>query len=245
MRYLTTLLVAGCLALSAAADTIYAPPKAATKEGNRKDHDALGRGDGGPGDVDRFQEVYGAALFPGGPELITQIAFRPADGVSGTWTFPDLQFTLSTTTQSPGSLSTDLDSNIGSNATVVFSGSLTWTAPVAGAPGSLTPWYFVVNLTTPFLYDPSQGNLLLEVDNLDDSIKPPVLDAQHTNGKTVSSDIQLDDDDAGTPSNRVLETRFEASPVPEPSGFFLLGSGASGLGLWLGRRRCRRSGFRS
>jgi hypothetical protein len=243
VRHLTTLLVAGCFTLSAVADTIYAPPKAATSELPSKSVDTFGRGD--DGGEDRFQQVYARKLFPG-PEMITQIAFRADISVAGyplTYTFPDVEFTLSTTSAQPGHLSSNLDSNLGPDETTVFSGSLTWTAPGPG-PTALgpNPWYFVVNLATPFLYDPSKGNLLLNIENFADTVKPPVLDAMDTKGMTTSTVSQFDGDDVGhhptwpwRPASRL--TRCRSRPVSSCWAVAYSASGLAGGGR-LGCKPC-------
>jgi hypothetical protein len=99
-----------------------------------------------------YQEAYASSDFSG-PELITGIDFFEAAGDSGSIYSGTYTLSLSVISAGIGSLSsTNLASNIGSdNAvfdTVVLSGT---------APGELT---FTGN---PFLYDPSQGNLLLNI----------------------------------------------------------------------------------
>ncbi len=103
-----------------------------------------------------YQQVYSHTQFTG-PITILDLEFfnTVADSGAtqmntGTWTIY-----LSTTSADWNTLSTTYANNIGGNNTLVFSGDLT------------QPWTFGdtlhVTLTTPFTYDPSQGNLLMDV----------------------------------------------------------------------------------
>jgi hypothetical protein len=103
-----------------------------------------------------YQQVYTASAFSG-PITVTGLGFfntQTNSSVtampSGTWTI-----SLSTTSADWNSLSTNPASNIGANNTQVFSGNLA------------QPWSFgntlAISLTTPFTYDPSKGNLLMDV----------------------------------------------------------------------------------
>ena len=53
--------------------------------------------------------------------------------------------------------------NIGTNVTTVFSGSLPLSSQYAGPAGGPKAFDMVVNFTTPFVYNPSSGNLLLDI----------------------------------------------------------------------------------
>jgi hypothetical protein len=103
-----------------------------------------------------YQQVYTASAFSG-PLTITNLEFynTQLDSAatamnSGTWTIA-----LSTTSADWNTLSTDFASNIGGDNTTVFSGNLS------------QPWAFgdtlSIILTTPFTYNPGNGNLLMDV----------------------------------------------------------------------------------
>lgn len=115
----------------------------------------------------RYQQLYDAAQFAGvsAPVWITELRFRPNGSISETFssTLPDIRINLSTTTASPDALSKTFAANIGSDDTVVFDGSLELSSNLTGDG----PYDFdiVIPLTTPFPYDPAQGNLLLDVRN--------------------------------------------------------------------------------
>ena len=105
---------------------------------------------GNPGTT--YQEAYAASDFSG-PELITGVDFFQAAGFSGNLYSGTYTLSFSIISANIGSLSTtNLASNIGVNNavfdTVVLSGKAPSTLSFTG---------------TPFMYDPSQGNLLLNI----------------------------------------------------------------------------------
>ncbi|MBI1176447.1 hypothetical protein GC207_03305 [bacterium] len=112
----------------------------------------------------RSQVVYGASNFPQGPLTITEIRFRrdinepPVSNASASVTLK-----LSTTSRSPGGLSTTFADNTGSDEVTVFDGTWTYSSPSTVANGVVRPFDIVLPLTTPFTYDPSAGNLLFDI----------------------------------------------------------------------------------
>jgi hypothetical protein len=99
-----------------------------------------------------YQEAYASSDFST-PELITGIDFFEAPGQTGNLYSGTYTLSLSVISSSIGSLSsTNLPSNIGAGSTVFETVALS-----GKAPGELT------FTGTPFLYDPSQGNLLLDL----------------------------------------------------------------------------------
>jgi hypothetical protein len=144
----------------------------------------------------RYQQVYNANAFlgitPGDVLRISEIRFR-VDELSGgleAITFTDITVNMSTTQEVAGALPTGsteiLDANHGADVQTVFSGGFTWDA--CGTPDTcalrtcgpdLTPTPFdqAIVLDQPFDYDPSLGNLLLEVFNLDTTPQIQLFDA--------------------------------------------------------------------
>ena len=122
---------------------------------------------GRPIETMRYQQLYDASQFSAfGPAgFITQIIFRPdvSFGFAFDSTLPDMQINLSTTSVPDDGLSFLFASNIGADETVVFSGPLPLSSDFSG--GVPKDFNIVINLTTPFFYDPSMGNLLLDVRN--------------------------------------------------------------------------------
>ena len=85
----------------------------------------------------------------------------------------------------PDNLFTTFDDNVGGDEVVVYRGALTMTSSVTG-PG---PYDFdlVISLQTPFLYDPTAGNLLFELRNYSgESPFNGFLDAENTFGDAIS-----------------------------------------------------------
>lgn len=135
----------------------------------------------------RYQQVYSASEFAPGTYTITQIAFRttpldaPFSGTTGT-----LQVDLSTTSASPDHLSTTFSDNLGADTQTVFNGPWEVSTTNSGV------FDLVLTLTTPFVYNPALGNLLLDVRNfgggsidvLNNSFI--TLDAQSTPGDSTS-----------------------------------------------------------
>lgn len=114
----------------------------------------------------RYQQVYAASQFsaaPAGGAFITAIAFRlPPNWFSFSNTLSAVQIDLSTTTNAPDGLSSTFANNAGTNDIVVFDGPLSLSSADIGNPPAFD---IVVPLTTPFFYNPSAGNLLLDVRN--------------------------------------------------------------------------------
>jgi hypothetical protein len=103
-----------------------------------------------------YQQVYSNTQFSS-PIAITSLEFFNTQldlgstaMNSGTWTI-----SLSTTSADWNTLSTTYASNLGGNNTLVFTGNL------------VQPWAFgdtlQINLSTPFTYDPANGNLLMDI----------------------------------------------------------------------------------
>lgn len=118
----------------------------------------------------RYQQVYSADEFASltEPVLITEIRFRPDlnEGEAFAGTLHDLQISLSTTPSSPDGLSANFADNVGADDTIVYDGPLSLSS--AAHSSSFTgPMEFDIAIvfSTPFLYDPSQGDLLLDVRN--------------------------------------------------------------------------------
>jgi len=164
-----------------------------------------------PTDAFRIQWLYLASEFPDVPEggaFVVGHSIR-ADHVQTTEvtnTFADSLFTLSTTTVN--SLSSDFDANLAEDATVVFDGRTSISYPVSGPPGSPNPFGTNVAYTTPFFYDPSLGNLLLQqVTTTGNDVPGSEKDWHETSSSRMAYSFDPNSP-MGTPVNSVIVTRF-------------------------------------
>ena len=146
---------------------VVVPNSATSTEGDGENAFPFDIASTGRTDTMRYQQLYDASQFSnfssGG--FITQIIFRPDAFAGGAFaaTLPDMQINLSTTSVPDDGLSLVFANNIGPDDTVVFSGPLPLSSDFTG--GVPKDFDIVINLTTPFFYDPSMGNLLLDVRN--------------------------------------------------------------------------------
>jgi hypothetical protein len=117
----------------------------------------------------RYQQVFPAADFAAlgnQPHWIVGFGPRADQSVTSPHTayLPDNEVRLSTTGRAPNNLSLSLDANHGSDVIQFYSGPLTMVADVAG-PGPGPREFYHADFpagVTPFLYDPSRGNLLFD-----------------------------------------------------------------------------------
>lgn len=178
----------------------------------------------------RYQQVYSAGAF-GSSVFIDAVRFGNTL-YGGTITSGDYLVRLSTTTAAVDGLSTDFEANLGANTTTFFSGFLSGGVRIAGLS---------------FLYDPSFGNLLLDVTVFSqESRYDNPFDSDTDMGDQMSR-VALYSWGAGpaTADTYGLVTTFETRPgslpdstVPEPVTMTLVGTGLAGLGML--RRRKRR-----
>jgi hypothetical protein len=203
----------------------------------------------------RYQQVYAASEFPE-PLLITAIHFRPDAlfGIPFESTLPSIQINLSTTSAVPDALSTTFADNVGLDDTIVFGqGPLTLSSSATGPIDGPKDFDITIVLTTAFSYDPSLGNLLLDVRNFAGGTTTR-FDAHFVSGDPLSRSATLISDDVSSLTadfvdSAGLVTMFETQPqaVPEPSTLFLMSSGLASLAghAWRRRRLRQRSAGRS
>lgn len=211
----------------------------------------------------RVQQVYESQLFSGfgnSAQSITRIDFRAFPGsapsflFSNTVTVSDIQIRLSTTAggdEGANQLSANFAANVGANVVTVYTGPLTLTTAANGNT-PVSPFDYTIQLQTPFIYNPGQGNLLL------DFLIPTIatvtpgsgfgfltFDTVNTVGDGVFSVVDINNGAAttGTLSTAGVIARFTSDPVgapptgvPAPAGLGFLALGAATLAMVRARR---------
>jgi|HubBroStandDraft_6_1064221.scaffolds.fasta_scaffold04279_6 hypothetical protein len=188
-----------------------------------------------------YQQIYNSGQFSGSITITnlefynTQVNFGATAMNSGTWTIG-----LGTTSTDWNTLNSTMSLN-GATSTV-FSGNLS------------QPWAFgdtlVINLTTPFTYNPGSGNLLMDilVSGASDAGGLIFFDTNGYNnggfnGNTFMGRVYcpggVNCGGVGTVNNGyglVTGFSYTSSTTPEPSSIALFGSGILGLAGVLRRK---------
>jgi hypothetical protein len=176
-----------------------------------------------------YQQVYGSTNFSR-PITITDLEFFNTVDFSGGDTEPQAGsyvLSLSTTQAAVGGLSTNLSDNLGPDNTIVYSG---------GVP-TLSGGVLRFVLSSPFTYDPSKGNLLLDAQiDYGDTEGLIFFDL---NGEGGLASQAFPTDDGVFVGGSAIVTRFSTT-VPEPSTWAMILLGFAGLGF-IGYRRALRA----
>ncbi|MFI5224697.1 MAG: hypothetical protein ACHQX3_10760, partial [Nitrospirales bacterium] len=158
--FLLAVALGSCVTTELRAQVIVVPNSLATNDGNGSDTSTAG-----PASV-RWLTIHDASQFGvlSGPSFLTQFAYRPdtIPGPSGPRTVT-LRIFASTTSRSVAGLSTTFAQNLGTNNTLVFDRTVTVTTGNLPGPGNTRQFDYVFPFTTPFLYDPAAGNLVLDL----------------------------------------------------------------------------------
>jgi uncharacterized protein (TIGR03382 family) len=230
---------------TARAAVVVAPNSLTNAMGNGQGMGFLrGYGAGGK----RYQQVYTSANFGGftASESISKIAFRAKQALFGTFignsvTVSNIIITMSTTSKNDvTTLDPTFANNTGSNAMVVYSGSLTLTTATAGT----TAFGYVINLQSGFVFNKGDGNLLLDFVIPDNAIVSgngtigfsqfdTITDAFPSGDGIGSATGASGSATIGSNSTTGLVTQFTSTAVPTPGAAALLALG----GVVLGRRR--------
>ncbi len=158
--FILAALLGSCVTTELSAQVIVVPNAQATNDGGGTSTSTTG-----PASV-RWLQIEDASQFGAlsGPSFLTQFAYRPDMilGQSGPRSLT-LRIYASTTSRSVAELSTTFAENLGTNNTLVFDGTVNVTTRNLPGPGNTRQFDYVFPLTTPFLYDPAAGNLVLDL----------------------------------------------------------------------------------
>ena len=139
----------------------------------------------------RLMAVYDSTNFTGGtinfPIIITRLKWRVNDGTTS-WTggtYAASTVSLSTAPIDWTQVTTNFAGNHGPDLATVYSGPVTIAGGTSNGPGIVPPTVVDITLTTPFLYDPAAGDLVIDVDypggsNWSGGTAPGQMDVQAT-----------------------------------------------------------------
>lgn len=180
-----------------------------------------------------YQQVYTAADFSGSV-LIDQLAFRSVNGFGGLSLSDTFTLGLGTTSASPSAPGTSYAGNKRPDLTTVFTGTVSETLAGNGT------FDFFIDFSSPFLYNPTLGNLLLDV-FVTNTSAVALFDAG--NSPDTGRLFNLGGHGPVTPgANFGLVTRFDVAAVPEPATIPLVGMGV--LAMLVAEYRRRRKDMR-
>ena len=184
-------------------------------------------GDCTPGCTPQFQQVYSASLFSG-PVMITGIEFEYLQGDLS----ENYVFTLSTSANPTGALSSVFSENIGADAQQFYSGVLL-------APNSSSRANFV---GTPFYYDPGNGDLLLDITHAtsNNGTQSTYIGGYSASLQSVSraySFLSTGEGYVGDQNVGLLTVFTVGAAVPEPANWAMLIAGFGLVGAIQRRRR--------
>ena len=158
--FILAVALGSCVITELRAQVIVVPNALATNDGN-----GSGTSPEGPASA-RWLHIHDASQFGAlsGPSFLTQFAYRPDRvlGQSGPRSLT-LRIYASTTSRSVDGISTTFAENLGPDNTLVFDGTVNVTTANLPGPGNTRQFDYVFPFTTPFLYDPADGNLVLDL----------------------------------------------------------------------------------
>jgi len=193
----------------------------------------------------RYQQIYESTQFSECGNIV-QVNFRFSENTAGdSETYPNIFIQLSTTNVTLATLSTTFAENIGLNdVTTVYDGELIFSAPVCGT--GPCPFDNTITLQTPFNYNPSDGNLLLDISTsqstsyqqFDVVNNMPSITRRAFNLNNVNAETG-EVDNIGLVTQFVCEPVVVVSPIPTLSEWGLISmAGILGIaGFMIIRRR--------
>jgi hypothetical protein len=201
-----------CVTGELRAQVIVVPNTLAADDGNGSSTSTAG-----PASV-RWLQIHDASQFGAlsGPSFFTQFAYRPDRilGESGPRSLT-LRIYASTTSRSVAGLSMTFAENLGTNNTLVFDGTVNLTTGNLPGLGNTRQFDYVFPFTTPFLYDPAAGNLVLDLQIVGDG-SAVTFDTVLSGGPAIGRVFANSSSTATTGDIRpshVTQFTFEAPPL--------------------------------
>jgi hypothetical protein len=159
----------------------------------------------------RILAIYNSSLFQGtGGIDIQDISFYSEGGISGITGESPIQIFLGTTPIPATSLSPTYANNVSGGETLVYAGTL---LPTAG--DAVEGFTITVSLLVPFLYQPSDGNLLLDIQSAGGAAMFPYPVA-FSDGSYAVEGVSPTGSVAG------VAPVIQLASTPEPKSFVLL-----------------------
>jgi len=118
------------------------------------------------------------------PILITTLKWR-ANDVSTSWsggTYNNATVRLATAAVDYTAASTNWAANVGPDVTTVYTGPVTVSAGTGAGFGVPGPYHVTITLTTPFLYDPYAGDLVVDTEH---------VPSNYSGGSLVGLDVHI------------------------------------------------------
>lgn len=167
---------------------------------------------------DRWQLFASSALPWSGSVSITGLSFRVDEGQAAMNTVvPRVEIRISTSPQTPATMSTLYSVNVGPDEALVFAHDNV----AISSPGGAGPNAFGISFQfdQPFVYNPAAGSLFFRFNTFGRTpfAEPVDLESGQTGAGYFAPGIFT------TPVNLALVTEFEWTAVPEPSSMLLIG----------------------
>ena len=195
----------------------------------------------------RYQQIYAASAFPQGG-TIDKFMFRSDEQFGSKYgpTSIDLQVAFAYAATTVNNPSTVFANNIGTDFTVVLDGVITRSN---NGPLPTSSFDFVFDVANTFNYDPTKGDLLVQILARNRGLQFTSFDASLSPQQNVTARIVSDGTTSGLTAttgmlNNIdplqpygLVTQFEFVSVPEPSCLALAIFGAMIFGVSRSRSR--------
>jgi hypothetical protein len=181
--------------------------------------------------LNHYQQSYDAAAFGVAPVSISSVSYFTS-AYGGEWAANNSwQISLSTGARKTNDLLSSFSANLGTDNAVF---------EVKSFSGHANP-YSAITFDGTFNYDPTKGDLLVDIVALGNTGGPTVEYSYNSQG-AFSRNYQWGSNPngyLGEDYGNVTSFEFNAAKVPEPASFMLLGLGLIGLGM--ARRKSTRA----